>query len=95
MLDPLGKAQVLQAIRELKESQGTTILIAESGTDIEAICEFADHMILMDKGRILDHGKPGELFARRQIVQESKLKVPQVTRVPGTSLHPVSLPRSR
>ena len=81
MLDPLGKARVLQAIREMKESQGATILIAESGTDIEAICEFADHMILMDKGRILDRGKPGELFARRQIVQESKLKVPQVTRV--------------
>jgi energy-coupling factor transporter ATP-binding protein EcfA2 len=81
MLDPLGKARVLQAIREMKESQGATILIAESGTDIEAICEFADHMILMDKGRILDRGKPGELFARRQIVEESKLKVPQVTRV--------------
>jgi len=81
MLDPVGKARVLQAIREMKESRGATILIAESGTDIEAICEFADHMILMDKGRILDHGKPGELFARRQIVQESKLKVPQVTRV--------------
>jgi energy-coupling factor transport system ATP-binding protein len=90
MLDPLGKARVLQAIRELKESQGATILIAESGTDIEAICEFADHMILMDKGRILDHGKPGELFARRQIVQESKLKVPQVTRV-AWSLTPSSV----
>lgn len=81
MLDPRGKAKVLQAIRELKESQGATILIAESGTDIEAICEFADHMVLMDKGRILASGTPGELLARRDIVQESKLKIPQVTRV--------------
>lgn len=81
MLDPIGKAQVLQAIRELRETHGATILIAESGTEIEAICEFADQMILMDKGRILAKGKPSELFAQRAILEESKLKVPQVTRV--------------
>jgi len=92
MLDPLGKARVLQAIRELKESQGATILIAESGTDIEAICEFADHMILMDKGRIIACGKPGELFAQRSIVEESRLKTPQVTRV-AWHLNPTSAPR--
>jgi energy-coupling factor transporter ATP-binding protein EcfA2 len=81
MLDPLGKARVLQAIRDLKESQGATILIAESGADIEAICEFADHMVLMDKGRILTTGKPAELLSRRDIVEASKMKVPEVTRI--------------
>ncbi len=92
MLDPLGKARVLQAIRELKESQGATILIAESGTDIEAICEFADHMILMDKGRIIASGKPGELFAQRGIVEQSRLKIPQVTRI-AWHLNPTPTPR--
>ncbi len=90
MLDPLGKARVLRSIRELKETQGATILIAESGTDIEAICEFADHMVLMDKGRILAMGKPSELLARRELVEGSKLKVPEVTRIAWSLRSPES-----
>ena len=81
MLDPIGKARVLEAIRELKDTFGATILIAESGVDIEPVCEFADQMVLMHKGRILASDRPGRVFARRDIVTQSKLKIPQVTRV--------------
>ncbi|MDY6875578.1 MAG: energy-coupling factor transporter ATPase [Chloroflexota bacterium] len=81
MLDPIGKTQVLDAIRELKDTFGATILIAESGVDIEPVCEFADQMVLMHKGRILASGCPGEVFARHDLVAQSGLKIPQVTRV--------------
>lgn len=81
MLDPVGKQQMLLAIRELKESYGATILIAESGTDIEAVCEFADEMVLMYEGRILASGTPGEIFAQRDAIAKSQLKVPQVARM--------------
>ena len=81
MLDPIGKEMVLRALVELKEKQKATILISESGTDMEAICTFADHMILMDQGRILTQGKPQELLARRAILEKSRIKVPQVVRV--------------
>jgi len=81
MLDPMGKTMVLGAIRELKEAFGATILIAESGVDIEPVCEFADRMVLMHKGRILADGPPTEVLAQRDLVAESGLKTPQVTRV--------------
>lgn len=81
MLDPLGKDQVLSAVRELNKKFGTTVIIAESGTDIEAVCEFADHMVLMHKGRILATAPPEELFAQRALIEEAQLKVPQVTRL--------------
>jgi len=80
MLDPRGKAQVLDVVRELQEKYGTTVMISESGTDIEAVCEFADRMVLMHKGHIIAQGSPDEIFAQRQLVEETKLKVPEVTR---------------
>jgi len=80
MLDPLGKAQVLEAIRELKDNYGATILIAESGTDIEPVCEFATNMVLMHKGEIIAQGPPSEVLANREAVELSGLKLPMVTR---------------
>ncbi len=81
MLDPIGKASMLQAVRELKNASGTTILISESGTDVEAVCEFADHVVLMHEGQVLAHTTPGELYANRELVERLQLKVPQVARV--------------
>lgn len=81
MLDPLGKTQVLGAIRELKENYGATILIAESGTDIEPVCEFATDMVLMHQGEIIARGSPGEVLANREAIERTKLKLPMVTRI--------------
>lgn len=81
MLDPVGKTMVLEAVRELSRSYGATILIAESGSDIEAVCEFADQMVLMHGGRVLATGRPSEVLARRNMVEEAQLKVPEVTRL--------------
>jgi energy-coupling factor transporter ATP-binding protein EcfA2 len=81
MLDPLGKAMVLAIVRELNEKFGTTVVIAESGTDIEAVSEFADQMVLIDQGRILAKAPPEELFANRDMVEQAGLNVPQVTRL--------------
>jgi energy-coupling factor transporter ATP-binding protein EcfA2 len=81
MLDPLGKKRVLRALQKLNSEHGTTIIIAESGTEIEAVCEFADSLILMDRGQVLTTGTPGEVFAKRELVKQSRLRIPQVTQV--------------
>lgn len=81
MLDPLGKDQVLGTIRELSRDYGLTILISDSGTDIESICDFADRMVLLNNGRVIREGTPGEVLADRQAVQAAGIRVPQLTRV--------------
>lgn len=81
MLDPLGKAQVLSVVRELNSKYGTTVLIAESGTDIEAVCEFADQVVLMNQGRILAFGPVNSIYGMRHLIEEAKMKAPQVTRL--------------
>lgn len=81
MLDPVGKKQVLKAIRELHEQFGLTVVIAESGTDIEAVIEFADRAIVLDKGRICRDGPPNEVLADQAMMERVGLRVPQITEV--------------
>jgi energy-coupling factor transport system ATP-binding protein len=79
MLDPLGKQQVLAAIRKLHKETGLTVVIAESGTDIEALTEFVDWAVIIHEGRILAEGKPRELFSDKAMVKKAGLRIPQVT----------------
>jgi len=81
MLDPLGKAMVFNAVKELKETRGLTTVVTDSGADIEAVCEFADHMILLDKGSVVAQGEPEEIFANQELIRRTTLRVPQVTKV--------------
>jgi energy-coupling factor transporter ATP-binding protein EcfA2 len=79
MLDPLGKQQVLTAVRKLHEETGLTVVIAESGTDIESMMEFVNWAVILDQGRIVAEGEPKELFADQALVKKAGLRVPQVT----------------
>lgn len=79
MLDPLGKRQVLGAIRKLHEETGLSVVIAESGSDIEPLMEFVEWAVILDEGRILAEGKPRELFSDKAMVKKINLRVPQVT----------------
>lgn len=79
MLDPIGKRQVLEAIRGLHEKTGLAVVIAESGTDIEPLMDFVDRVVVLDKGRIVSMGKPSEILADQAMIKKAGLRVPQVT----------------
>lgn len=79
MLDPIGKKQVLEAIQDLHRETGLTVVIAESGADIEALMEFVDRVVVISKGHILADGKPRELFTDRSLMEDIGLRMPQVT----------------
>ena len=81
MLDPVGKKMVFDAICEINSDRGLTTIVSDSGADIESICEFADHMILMSSGKIVAQGKPETIFAKRDLVEDTTLRVPQVTKL--------------
>ncbi|MEW6229277.1 MAG: ATP-binding cassette domain-containing protein, partial [Bacillota bacterium] len=81
MLDPLGKTQVLEAVRELNRRYGTTVVVADSGSDVEAVLEFADRAVLMHRGQVVADGTPQEVFSGRDVVEKTQMKPPQVTRL--------------
>lgn len=76
MLDPNGRKEVLKAVRELNEKEGVTvILITHYMEDVV----FADHVFVMDQGRVVMQGTPREVFSRVEELKALRLDVPQVT----------------
>jgi energy-coupling factor transporter ATP-binding protein EcfA2 len=59
-LDPIGKAEVFDAVRSLRDEQNVTIIMIEHA--VEQLAEFADRIIVMDAGTILAEAPPRELF---------------------------------
>jgi branched-chain amino acid transport system ATP-binding protein len=57
-LAPLIVNQLFEAVRKLAE-RGVTILLVEQY--VEAALELADYAYVLDKGRVVDVGEPGDL----------------------------------
>lgn len=67
MLDPSGRAEIMEIIRELHKENKTVVLI----THFMEEAALADRIILINGGRILADGSPLEIFKAEN---ESKLK---------------------
>ena len=77
-LDPIGKEEVFSVTRKLNQEEGLTVIIAEH--EVEVISEFADQVVFLEKGKIIEKGTPSEIFPT--IVERQELvgvRVPQVT----------------
>ena len=76
MLDPNGRKEVLNAVHELNRKKGiTTLLITHY---MEEVVD-ADYVYVMDAGKIIMQGTPGEVFSRVELLKEHHLDVPQIT----------------
>ncbi|SHH54179.1 energy-coupling factor transporter ATPase [Clostridium grantii] len=76
MLDPSGRNEVLNTIKELNEKYGITIILITHYME-EAV--EADRIIVMDNGSIVKEGNPREIFSNVSMMKNIGLDVPQVT----------------
>lgn len=76
MLDPKGRADVIDIICRLKEEKGVTVVLITHHMS-ETIN--ADRLIIMDDGEIALDGKPRELFKNVEKMRELGLTVPETT----------------
>ena len=76
MLDPNGRSEVLQVLRELNEKEKVTVILI---THYMEEVVFADKVYVMDKGHICMTGTPREIFSRVDELRTLHLTVPQVT----------------
>ncbi|MFG6358660.1 MAG: energy-coupling factor transporter ATPase [Acetatifactor sp.] len=76
MLDPSGRREVIRAVRELNREDGVTVILITHYME-EVI--HADHVYVMDQGRIAMEGTPREIFSQVERLKELRLDVPQVT----------------
>ncbi len=78
MLDPIGRREVINAVRGLNQVEGITIILI---THYMEEIVHADKVYVMDKGHIEMEGTPREIFSRVEKLKELRLSVPQVTEV--------------
>ena len=76
MLDPSGRKEVLDNIKEINKKYGITIVLITHYMDEAAQ---ADRVIVMDDGKIMLEGKPREVFSNVKQMKDIGLDVPQVT----------------
>lgn len=76
MLDPSGRRDIINAVRELNRNEGITIILITHYME-EAI--EADRVFVMDQGKIALQGTPREVFAQVETIKKLRLDVPQVT----------------
>ncbi len=73
MLDPRGREEVLNTIRELKEEQDLTVVSITH--DLEEAVK-ADRMIVMNRGKVYREGHPSEIFKLEEELLSLGLDMP-------------------
>lgn len=76
MLDPVGRKEVIRAIRALNDVERMTVILITHYMD-EAI--YSDRVFVMDEGKIVLEGTPKEVFSQVEYLESLRLEVPQAT----------------
>jgi len=76
-LDPSGRNEILSFIQQLHKNRGMTIVLVSHS--MEDVARTAGRVIVMNKGTIEMDGKPSEIFANTQRLEEIGLSAPQIT----------------
>lgn len=73
MLDPAGKAKILNLIRELQNKKGLTIFSITH--DINEAVQ-ADQMLVLNQGKLLASGSPRKIFENEALIKSAGLELP-------------------
>ncbi|MBR4720766.1 MAG: energy-coupling factor transporter ATPase [Clostridia bacterium] len=77
-LDPKGRDEILGELSTLhKQNPDMTILFVSHS--MEDVAKLAEHVLVMDHGRIAMHGTTSEVFAKSGELKKIGLDVPQIT----------------
>ncbi len=76
MLDPMGRAEVMETILKLKAQKKMTVMLITHYMEEAAM---ADRVIVMDDGRVVIDDVPRKVFSQVEMMKKLGLDVPQVT----------------
>ena len=77
-LDPAGAAEVLSIVARLNKQHGITVILTEHRLDMAAA--LADRVIVMDRGRVVLNGPPGEVLTSEE-ARKVGIGIPKVVRL--------------
>lgn len=73
MLDPAGRAEVMETLEHLNQEQGLTVVLI---THFMNEASRADRVIVLDQGKVLMDGAPKEVFTHVEQLRKIGLDVP-------------------
>lgn len=76
-LDPMGRNEILNEIKEIYEALGITVILVSHSMD--DVAELVDRIIVMKGGKVFMDGKPKEVFRHEEELVSIGLGVPQIT----------------
>ncbi len=76
MLDPMGRADVMNTIEMLNREKGVTVIHITHNMNEAAL---ADRIVVIDEGVVRLEGTPREVFSKVETLYSLGLEVPQVT----------------
>lgn len=76
MLDPIGRARIINILKSLASETDATILVVEQNPEL--VIELADRVLLFDQGRVIKDGAPQEVFRDMEALQQVGVKLPPV-----------------
>lgn len=78
-LDPKGRDEILEEINKLHKERGLTIILVSHS--MEDVANYADRLIVMNKGSVQLQGAPKEVFSHYKELEKMGLAAPQITYV--------------
>jgi len=76
MLDPVGRAEVMEVLHKLKNEFGLSVILITHNMDEAAE---ADRIVIINDGEVICDGKPPEVFSQVEMLKSVGLDVPQTT----------------
>lgn len=76
-LDPRGRDEILENIKQLHKTQKMTIILVSHS--MEDVAKLVDRIIVMNHGKVALSGTPREVFMQPEKLEKMGLSVPQVT----------------
>lgn len=76
MLDPHGRRSVIRTAQKLNREENITVILITHY--MEEVIE-ANHVFVMDDGKVVMQGAPREIFSQVEKLKELRLDVPQAT----------------
>jgi energy-coupling factor transporter ATPase len=80
-LDPATSDEFLSKIAELRDEEGSTIVLVSH--DMESVARLSDRIYVVVEGRTVLDGTPREVFSQTALLRTNGLDAPQITQVMG------------
>ncbi len=76
-LDFVGKQEIMKLIKKLQLNEHTTIILISHS--MEDVADYAEQVILLNNGKIIEQASPTEVFSNRRITKDLEIEIPQTT----------------